>query len=155
MSGSSLVTFVGVAHPWMCDVNGHLNVRHYMAMFDDASFQLLAHVAPANTTAGLGWADVRAEIDYVEEVRAGNALTIVSQVERVGRSSLAILHTMTITGEDRTRARARIVIVRFDLDGRSSVELSSEERHRAEALLKQPSGSESANGPQGTLRHRL
>ena len=32
----------GVVHPWFCDVMGHMNVRHYVGMFDDACFQLLA-----------------------------------------------------------------------------------------------------------------
>ena len=140
MSAARLTTFVGVAHPWMCDVNGHVNVRYYMAMFDDASLQLLEHVAGGtNGAAGLGWADVRAEIDYVEEVRGGAALTITSQIERVGRSSLVILHTMTVTGEERTRARARVVVVRFDLDRRKAAALLPEERRRAEPLL-QPKG---------------
>ena len=31
-----------IVHPWLCDVMGHMNVRHYMSMFDDASYQLLA-----------------------------------------------------------------------------------------------------------------
>lgn len=30
-----LATFVGVAHPWMCDAMGHVNVRHYAAMLYD------------------------------------------------------------------------------------------------------------------------
>jgi len=28
----------GVAHPWLCDSMGHLTSRHYVAMFDDASY---------------------------------------------------------------------------------------------------------------------
>ena len=34
----------GIVHPWLCDVMGHMNVRHYMGMFEDASYQLLAEV---------------------------------------------------------------------------------------------------------------
>ena len=30
-----------VAHPWMCDVLGHLTTRFYVGMFDDASYHLL------------------------------------------------------------------------------------------------------------------
>ncbi len=40
-----LVTFVGVTHPWMCDAMGHMNMRFYAAMIDDAGFQLLGHLA--------------------------------------------------------------------------------------------------------------
>ena len=30
-----------VAHPWMCDVLGHMTTRHYVAMFDDAAYHML------------------------------------------------------------------------------------------------------------------
>ena len=30
-----------VAHPWMCDVLGHMTTRHYVAMFDDSSYHFL------------------------------------------------------------------------------------------------------------------
>ena len=30
-----------VAHPWMCDVLGHMTTRHYIAMFDDAAYHML------------------------------------------------------------------------------------------------------------------
>ena len=52
MSNDGTVTFTGVADPWMCDSMGHVNVRHYAPMFDDASLQLLGRVAgedPATT----------------------------------------------------------------------------------------------------------
>ena len=90
MSGQSLVTYVGVAHPWMCDIMGHMNVRHYAAMFDDASFQLLGHIAGADSLAdtSLGWADVRSEVEYKHETKAGALLTICSRVIKTGRSSV-------------------------------------------------------------------
>jgi len=30
-----------VAHPWMCDILGHMTTRHYVAMFDDAAYHML------------------------------------------------------------------------------------------------------------------
>ncbi|MEP7240312.1 MAG: acyl-CoA thioesterase [Devosia sp.] len=136
MTTVALTTFVGVAHPWMCDTNGHVNTRYYMAMFDDASCQLLAHVA-GDGGAGppLGWADVRIEIDYFAEVAAGAVLTITSQIERIGETSLAAIHSMRGTGEDQLRSRARIVTVRFNLDRRKSTKLTDDEQSRAATLL--------------------
>jgi acyl-CoA thioester hydrolase len=124
----------------MCDTNGHVNTRHYMAMFDDASCQLLAHIAgDAGGRGQLGWADVRIEIDYLQEVAAGAVLTVTSQVERIGETSLSIVHAMRGTGEDHLRARARVVVVRFDLERRKSTKLADDERSRAATLLL-PSG---------------
>ena len=41
--------YKGIVHPWLCDVMGHMNVRHYMGMFDDASLQLLVETTGWNT----------------------------------------------------------------------------------------------------------
>lgn len=149
MTATGLITFVGIAHPWMCDGNGHLNVRHYMAMFDDASFQLLDGVAGGPATAEAGWADVRCEIDYLQEIRAGSALRIASTLQRVGTSSLSMLHLLTGSSDGSVRARARIVTVRFDLATRQSRPLLPAERSRAEALLDAVASDESATEDRG------
>lgn len=132
-----MVSHVGVAHPWMCDAMGHINVRHYAAMFDDASFQVLGRVAdPAEDTAGAkGWADVRCEIDYVHETLSGTLLTIRSHVEKVGTSSMTYVHVMEGTLDGLVHARARVVSVRFDLAARRKLALDPAVRARAEALI--------------------
>lgn len=129
-----LVSFTGVAHPWMCDAMGHVNVRHYAAMFDDAGFQLLGHVV--GTEQGpLGWADVRIETDFLHETAAGALLTVRSHVLRVGRSSLTYMHVMSGSLDQIVRARATVTSVRFDLSARKSVTLDDAARGRAEALI--------------------
>lgn len=136
MSGQSLVTYVGVAHPWMCDIMGHMNVRHYAAMFDDASFQLLGHIAGAESLADTsrGWADVRSEVEYKHETRAGALLTIRSRVVRAGRSSLTFDQVMSGSLDGVVHAVNRTVSVRFDLVGRRAVALDADMLARAAAL---------------------
>ncbi len=134
MNSAGLVTFVGVAHPWMCDAMGHVNVRHYTAMFDDASFQLLGRLAVPDDR--LGWADARCEIDYHHEIAAGSVLTIHSYVERLGNSSLTCTHVLTGSVDGTLHAKARIVTVRFDLTTRSKTDLGVSVRTNAEALLR-------------------
>jgi acyl-CoA thioester hydrolase len=132
-----IITFAGIAHPWMCDAMGHLNVRHYVAMFDDASFQLLGRIAGvAADPARLGWADRRMEIDFEREVSAGALVTVRSRVERLGRSSLTYRHVLSGTLDGVARARAVTVTVRFDLAARRAVEIEAEARVRAEALMR-------------------
>lgn len=131
-----LVTFVGVAHPWMCDVMGHMNVRHYAAMFDDASFQLLGHIAGQDTNEGsVGWADVRTEIDYKHETRPGSLITVRSHVIKVGRTSVAFEQVMSGSLDGIVHAVARTTSVRFDLAARASIALDEAMRGRASALL--------------------
>lgn len=130
-----LVTYVGVAHPWMCDAMGHMNVRHYMAMFDDASFQLLGRLTAVEQDKSVGWADVRHEIEYKHETPAGALLTIRSQVMRVGRSSVTYRHTMTGSIDGALHAEATVTTVRFDLAARKSMDIDAETRRRAEVLM--------------------
>ena len=59
--GHFVETYRGVVFPWHCDQLGHMNVRHYVAMFDDASFHLLTaggmNMSGMNET-GKSFADV-------------------------------------------------------------------------------------------------
>jgi acyl-CoA thioester hydrolase len=132
---SGLVTFVGVAHPWMCDVMGHMNIRHYAGMFDDASFQLLGHVAGKIPDGGFGWADVRSTTEYKQEVPAGDLLTIRSHVLKVGRSSITFRQMMAGSLDGELRAVNEVTSVYFDKVARRSTELGSDMRVRAEKLL--------------------
>jgi acyl-CoA thioester hydrolase len=136
MSGQSLVTYVGVAHPWMCDIMGHMNVRHYAAMFDDASFQLLGHIAGAEGLADTsrGWADVRSEVEYKHETKAGALLTIQSRVVKAGRSSVTFEQVMSGSLDGIVHAVNRTVSVRFDLAGRRAIALEAAMLARAAAL---------------------
>jgi acyl-CoA thioester hydrolase len=132
LSERGIVTYAGVVHPWMCDAMGHLNVRHYVAMFDDASFQLLGRVTgKEDPEAGLGWADVRMEIDYKHETAVGALVTVYSRVEKVGTSSLTYLHEMRGTLDNVLHAQMRTVTVRFDLNRRSKIHLDPATKQRA------------------------
>jgi acyl-CoA thioester hydrolase len=142
-----VVTFMSVAHPWMCDAMGHVNVRHYAAMFDDAGFQFLGRIAgDENADRDLGWADVRGETDFLHETPAGACLTIRSHVEKVGTSSLVTVHVMTGSHDGVVHARARFVTVRFDLVARRKVELGPGLRARAAALMLPPAGTDRGHG---------
>lgn len=130
-----LVTYVGMVHPWLCDTMGHMNVRHYMGMFDDASFHMLGHLTGVEKDKTIGWADVRYEIDFKHETQAGTLITVRSHVVRVGRSSISYAHVLAGTLEGEVHAEAKVTTVRFDLVARKSIEIDAETRARAEALL--------------------
>jgi Predicted thioesterase len=130
---TSVITYMGVAHPWLCDTMGHMNVRHYAAMFDDASFQLLGMVSGPDEP-GKGWADIRCEIDYKHETRAGTLLTIRSHIVALGRSSITYAHTMTGTLDGVVHAQAKVVSVRFDLERRVKMDIEDDVRQSAREL---------------------
>ncbi|MEO0419441.1 MAG: acyl-CoA thioesterase [Pseudomonadota bacterium] len=120
---ATIETFRGAAHPWLCDVMGHLNTRNYVAMFDDASMHLISALGYdfADARAGkFGWADVHAEIDLLAEVGTGELVKVVSCIPKLGNSSLTSQHEMkNVTGE-RVFARYTLKTVFFDLQARKS-----------------------------------
>ncbi len=128
------VTLMSVAQPWQCDQMGHMNVRFYASLFDDAGFQFLGHLAGADPDAGLGWADVRIETDFRDETSAGTLLTVTTHVEKVGRSSITYRHAMTDSVTGTLKAEARATTVRFDLSARRSAPLEEGVRARAQTL---------------------
>ena len=134
----SIETYRGVAHPWLCDVMGHLNTRHYLAMFDDAGFHFFAALGYSYSWLSErkeGWADVRLEMDLVSEVPLGRLVVIKSGVERVGNSSLTCVHEMRDAETDRLAARLTAVTVYFDLQARKSRRLPDVIRETANARL--------------------
>jgi len=133
-----IISYRGVAHPWLCDAMGHLNVRHYVAMFDDANTHFLASVGwdPDDMRAnGRGWADVRAEIDYMAEVAAGALVEVACGVARVGNKSLTLVAEMRARPGGAEHARMQTTLVRFDLEGRQAIPLENSLRRSAEAEL--------------------
>ncbi|RUT34832.1 acyl-CoA thioesterase [Arsenicitalea aurantiaca] len=137
MNQHGVTTFAGVAHPFMCDVTGHMSARHYMAMFDDATLAILGMIGDRESAlaARTGWADVRCEIDYRQEVEPGSLITIQSRVVRLGRSSVTLGHEMIGSIDRLARAQALVVTVHFDLVARQAIPMPEDLRRRAEALV--------------------
>jgi acyl-CoA thioester hydrolase len=136
--GRAVETMRGFAHPWLCDVMGHLNSRHIFALFDDAGFQfiaLLGYPFAVEQPRGLGWADVHFEIDLSREVPAGTALVVRSSIAKIGTKSFTCSHELCTAQTDLVHARMSAVIVRFDLSARCAIGLPNDFRDRAKPFL--------------------
>jgi len=131
MAQNAIITYQGVVHPWLCDNMGHMTTRHYLAMFDDGSYHFLCSLGSApsrDMETGLGWADIRQEIEYVREMKAG-ALTVVrAWPVEIGSKSLTYMQEMSDAQTGEVCARVLTKTVRFDLQQRKSVALESELR---------------------------
>ena len=129
--------YKGVVHPWHCDVMGHMNTRHYLAMFDDASYQLLHEATGWSATAqdwqGRGFADVHNSLDYLGELKAGELIEIEGGISATGNSSFTANYVMTnkLTGEPAAKMTAKLIY--FDLVARKSMPLSADIRQQMEA----------------------
>ena len=131
-------TMRGYAHPWLCDVMGHLNSRHIFALFDDATFQLVALLGCAfseQQKSGLGWADVRLEIDLSREIPAGTALLVQSCIVKLGTKSFTCRHELFTAYSEVLHARMTAVIACFDLAARRAAPLPNVFRDRAQLYM--------------------
>lgn len=126
-----------VAHPWLCDQMGHLNTRHYAAIFDDASFHFLGRIAPRaeQAAANRGWADVKLTIEFAHEVALGTVLVVRTALIRLGTKSLTYRHELRDGETDALHATCESVTVLFDLERRAAAPFEGELRARADALL--------------------
>ena len=124
-----------VAHPWMCDVLGHMTTRHYVAMFDDAAYHMLYSVfgwtGSSDDKNRIAWADVQHTIDYKAEVSAGDILEIEAKLTKIGNKSITIYYEMKNLGNGEVAATLQVVCVLFDLNTRESVKMSDELRQLA------------------------
>ncbi|MEC9064694.1 MAG: acyl-CoA thioesterase, partial [Pseudomonadota bacterium] len=97
-----------VAHPWMCDVLGHMTTRHYVAMFDDAAYHMLYSVfgwtGSSDDENRIAWADVQHTIDYKAEVSAGDILEIEAKLTKIGNKSITIYYEMKNLGNNEVAA---------------------------------------------------
>ncbi len=82
---------LAVVHPWLCDAMGHLTTRHYLGIFDDAGYQLFmqcGYDAAIAASQAWGWADVRHEIEYKRELRAGAVVKVLGRITSLGKTSV-------------------------------------------------------------------
>ena len=128
-----------VAHPWMCDVLGHMTTRHYVAMFDDAAYHMLYEVfgwtGSSDDENKIAWADVNHTIDYKAEVSAGDILEIEAKLKKIGNKSITIYYEMRNLGKNEVAASLQVISVLFDLESRESVEISEELKQLASKHL--------------------
>ena len=128
-----------VAHPWMCDVLGHMTTRHYVAMFDDAAYHMLYEVfgwtGSSDDDNKIAWADVNHTIDYKAEVSAGEILEIEAKLTKIGNKSITIYYEMKNLGKNEVAASLQVISVLFDLELRESVKISEELKQLASKHL--------------------
>lgn len=128
-----------VVHPWHHDQFGHMNVRHYAPMFDDAAFHawsrfglplsgLLAEHG-VHTVAG------RTTTNYIRELVAGDLVRIYAAITRIGTKSADLKLWMRHAETGETHATFEIVEVFFDPKTRGSAPIPESVR---EILKKAP-----------------
>lgn len=101
----------------MCDQFGHLNVRYYAHIFDDASFALwpLAGIGRALfEQAGVHTVVARTETDFRKEIHPGRVVAVRSRFVTIGTKSVTYEQQLRDIDDDTLHAQQRAVEVFFD-----------------------------------------
>ena len=130
-------TYLGVVHQWRCDHFGHMNVRYYAHVFDDAGFTLWSLVG---VTRALFDAEqmhtvvARTETDLNQELLAGQTIKVRSRFTRIGTKSVAYEQELSDVETGAVHARQTVVEVAFDPQKRSSIPLPQSIRDKLPPL---------------------
>jgi len=136
--GNWVETFKGVVYPWHCDHLGHMNVQHYVAMFDQAGYHLTHALGLSfDYSADHGHApmDVQHTVKFMNEQKVGSLITIVSGIVEVGAKTHNMFHRMTNTETGVVAATSEIVSLNVDLAVRKAAEIMPDVRAVLEAHL--------------------
>ncbi len=101
---------------------GHVNHARVLGLLEDA------RLAMTDPTPGAGIILARLEVDYLRQIhyRAGEHLTVVGTVTRLGRSSIGMRQELAQDGQP--ALRAEMVLVNFDYAADASAPLTEPQR---------------------------
>ncbi|MBI2431769.1 MAG: acyl-CoA thioesterase [Candidatus Hydrogenedentes bacterium] len=135
---SGLECYRGVVYPWHCDQFDHMNVMHYVGMFDQGTLHLLAAAgwSQGADNFGVSFADVKHVVEYKSELRAGALVTIEGAVRRIGTKSVTFVEWMKRAHSDEMAAIAEITCVCLDQVQRRSVAIPGKVRTGLQSLVE-------------------
>ncbi len=123
---------------WDCDHQGHMHAVRYYAMFDQAGWHMIQRAGASRARIdadGIGFVDVRVELDFIAETVVNDPVLIESGVEKIGQSSLTYRSRMSNPTSGQITARARCTTVCFDLAARRKRPIPADIRAGLEKLL--------------------
>ena len=91
------LTYRGTVYPWHCDHVGHMNVMWYVGKFDEATWNLFHQIG---ITPGClreqqrGMAAVDQHIEYKRELKAGDVVTVYSEILELHDRNIRFRHEM-------------------------------------------------------------
>ena len=133
-----LVTYRGTVYPWHCDHVGHMNVMWYVGKFDEATWHLFLELGLSPSflrQAKRGMAAVDQHISYLQELHAGDVVTVKSGVLEIRDKSIRFVHEMWNDEAGVVAARTTLKAVHLDTELRKSCAFPEAVAKRAAALV--------------------
>ena len=138
MASALLETYRGAVYPWHCDHMGHMNVMWYVGKFDEATWNMFAHIGV--TAAWLrdqqrGMVAVDQRLSYQREVVAGDVLAVRTGILEVSDKKVRFFHEMQNAASGEISAITLLTGVHIDAQARKSTALPAEFLARARELI--------------------
>lgn len=135
---SDFVTYHGAIAQWHCDHMGHMNVQFYVGKFDEATWNLCAHIGLTPSyfrDEPFGIAGVQQNITYQRELMAGDVIEIRSHLVEVHERRIRFIHTMRNIATGQIAAKCDLTTVHFDRRARKACPFPESVRVAAERLV--------------------
>ena len=131
-----ILTYRGMAMPWECDSNRHLNVMYYVNKFEQAGRNFMHEMGlhELSTNPEMGVVALEQKINYFQEVHADDLLKIHSSLLDIDTKAFTVLHEMYNIRTAEVISTMKIVFVLFDRMNRCALPFPPERR---ETLLQQ------------------
>ncbi len=122
------------------DENEHMNVRHYMTLFDEAGYPMVANLGLTpefHVQHGTGGFDLEHHLHYLNEVLIGDRVAVYYRL--LARSAKRLHYMMFLTNETRQNIAATFECVNSfaDLTQRKTAPYPPEIAARIDAILAQ------------------
>lgn len=134
----TLLTYRGTVYPWHCDHVGHMNVMWYVGKFDEATWQFFNAIGLTPSylrEANRGMAAVDQHISYMQELHAGDVVTVRTTILEVKDKSLRFSHEMVHDETLAVVARTTLKAVHMDTVARKSCAFAEHIVAKARALV--------------------
>jgi acyl-CoA thioester hydrolase len=141
------ITYRGVVYPWQCDHMGHMNVMWYTSKFDEATWNLFAHIGITPTyirERKLGMAAVQQNTAYKKELSPGDVVTVRSRILEVREKVIRFEHVLSNGDSGEVAATTELTGVHLDLVTRKSRPFPPDILESARASMAKAHGSKQA-----------
>lgn len=134
------LTYRGAVYPAECDHVGHMNVAHYVAKFDEATwnFFTLIGLTPSYFRAQhRGMAAVQQNIAYKRELLPGDVITVRTRLLEIRERVIRFEHIMVNGESGEVAATADMTGVHLDKEARRACPFPAETVERGRVLIEE------------------
>jgi len=120
---TSVETYRGSVYPWEADHMDHMNVRFYVAKFDEATWQFFATIGMTPSVLrreNRGMAAIEQVLKYRRELVPGDLVVVRTRLLEMSDKSIRFHHTMENVETGEEAATAELLGVHIDRGTRKS-----------------------------------